>query len=609
MNERNAYIRKVGYLVAVAVLLVPLFWLSQPATNESKGGLLAQYREDNGLTQANLGEIDPTSETMKLATLGLGPVAVNMLWEKANYYKKVEDWTNLSATLEQITRLEPNFPSVWEHQGWNLSYNVAVEFDDFHDRYRWIIKGLNFIREGVEFNANSTRLPWFIGWGICGQKIGRADEKVQYRKLFREDDDFHKLDDPSRPRSERDNWLVSRWWLDKAERVVDERGGAIKGIVVEEKTNIIKGNSPLVFYSGKPKSVINYGEAMEEDGIFGEVAKVAWERGGKAWFEFGDRELPNMSNGYHRLNDYERIVEHLKQDIAELDALAPGVREQIREEMIEKLSPDDQRIARIPRHERTGDALGRSYDIDTRTTPNHYEVADRAPADVRIKAVQLARRIFDEENTERDLDSDRDIVNFEYWRELCEMEQDEETLAARKGIFQAEDAFSHARLEQAGQFYEEAFRAWRRPLDKYQRISQNNVFVGEFYETIGKYGEFLHQDSKPFPADFILKDMILVWQRDNAQSMRGKWLPWLDENGVPVVTPAAEPEKPAMPPQSEAAPETKPAPPAGDAASPPASPDKPADKPAAETPPTDKAPPEATTGEKPSPVAAEKPAP
>lgn len=101
-------------LVGIAVLLVPLSALSQPADSASKGGKLAKLREQFGLSQANLGEVDPTSEAMRLATLGLKNVAVTLLWDRANHYKKVEDWTNLSAVLEQMTKLQPNFYSVWD---------------------------------------------------------------------------------------------------------------------------------------------------------------------------------------------------------------------------------------------------------------------------------------------------------------------------------------------------------------------------------------------------------------------------------------------------------------------------------------------------------------
>ena len=85
---------------------MPLFWLSQPATNAVKGvqgspgGKLAQLRDQYHLSQAQLGQIDPTSVTIKLATLGMRGVAANILWEKANDYKMKKDWTNFGATLE-----------------------------------------------------------------------------------------------------------------------------------------------------------------------------------------------------------------------------------------------------------------------------------------------------------------------------------------------------------------------------------------------------------------------------------------------------------------------------------------------------------------------------
>ena len=129
-------------LVGIVALLLPLSLLSQPADTEGPGGMLARMRAERGLSQANLGEIDPTSETMRFATLGLKNVAVALLWDRANHYKKVEDWANLSATLEQMTKLQPNFYSVWDFQAHNLSYNISVEFDDYRDRYAWVIKGI-----------------------------------------------------------------------------------------------------------------------------------------------------------------------------------------------------------------------------------------------------------------------------------------------------------------------------------------------------------------------------------------------------------------------------------------------------------------------------------
>ena len=56
--------------------------------HESRAASWPRLRNEYQPRQVNLGEVDPASETMKLATLGLRGVAVNLLWEKANYYKK-----------------------------------------------------------------------------------------------------------------------------------------------------------------------------------------------------------------------------------------------------------------------------------------------------------------------------------------------------------------------------------------------------------------------------------------------------------------------------------------------------------------------------------------
>ena len=184
------------------------------AQKDHPGGLLGANADRHyGLSEANLGEIDPSAETVKLATLGLRGIAVDILWEKANEYKRIEDWTNFGATLEQIAKLQPHFYSVWDFQAHNLTYNTSVEFDDYKDRYDWVIKGINFLKEGKNANTSpdnpkltESRITARLGWFISN-KIGKADEHRQYRRLFKEDDQFHNADNPNRCRREdRDNW-------------------------------------------------------------------------------------------------------------------------------------------------------------------------------------------------------------------------------------------------------------------------------------------------------------------------------------------------------------------------------------------------------------------
>src|SRR5262249_18058539 len=179
-----------------------------------------------------------------------------------------------------MTKLEPNYVSVWIYQGWNLSYNISVEFDDYHDRYHWVMKGIDYLKEGTTYNKDEPQLVSEIGRYVA-QKIGRADEHVQFRRLFREDDDFNK----GLPRSQRDNWLLGREWFLKAEQMV-ERGVPNKG------------KNPTLFHSQPVMCLVNYAESLEEEGTFGEVAKDAWRKASDAWKSFSNRDLPTLYNNF-----------------------------------------------------------------------------------------------------------------------------------------------------------------------------------------------------------------------------------------------------------------------------------------------------------------------
>ena len=111
MSALGPFVRKIVYLVAICLLLAVLYPLSHPSTvgiggsQADPGGRLAQIRAESGLSEADLGEIDPTGETIKLATLGMRGVAANILWEKAFRYKKKKDWTNRIRLQRELLKL------------------------------------------------------------------------------------------------------------------------------------------------------------------------------------------------------------------------------------------------------------------------------------------------------------------------------------------------------------------------------------------------------------------------------------------------------------------------------------------------------------------------
>jgi len=498
MNPRRSFVRKIIYLGVIALLLIPLFWLSQPASSDVKGGRsgpggrLAQLREQYGLSEARLGDIDPTSETIKLATLGMRGVATVFLWQKANDYRMKKDWTNLSATLNQLSKLEPHFVAVWRHQGWNLSYNVSAEFDDYHDRYRWVIRGIEFLQKGIRYNRREPKLVSDVGWFIS-QKIGRADEAKQFRRLFKADDDFH----GSRPLSERDNWLVGKEWFGKAEDLVEQ--GAI-----------LRGVNPILFHSNRPMCQMNYAENLEQDGVFQEKAKRAWKLAGEQWNEFGSREINTALGETLRLNDYDTLKAGVQQAAKDLDGLEPGLRERLAKQKRAILALEEREALDLGTDKRTAAQNRLAMTAQSKMLVTDREVAKRVSGPNQKKAEELVNRI--EENARKlgELDNARNVVNYDSWRQRALVEQDPATLAAREYIYEGNLAFSKADLPGARENYDKGLAKWREVFDKkeYKDLANERVYADEVVEMATRYRNILEKRDEPFPKDFILADVL-----------------------------------------------------------------------------------------------------
>ncbi|MBP3530981.1 MAG: hypothetical protein J6K25_07345 [Thermoguttaceae bacterium] len=327
MTQQKLFYRKVFYIAMIAVLVFPLYMLGNPARRDGAGGLLAQRRDELNLSEANLGEIDPAGSAMKLATFGMRGVAVSLLWNRSLEYEKRSDWDAVVATANQITMLEPHFITIWDFVGWKLAYNASAQFDDYRERYRWVIRGFEFVQEGTTYNQESPKLYVRAGWTIS-QKIGIADEKKQYRRLFREDEELEKnqrerearyVNIPKLP-SAKDNWLFGHAFYKAAETWFEKRG---EGIGNETR---------LLFYGRAPLNRIRYAEWMEIDGcglnkenapVFDEEnCANAWLQAQKDWEEYANRVVDTTIEDKTNPGSYRRTSLNLhKEKRAEMDRL------------------------------------------------------------------------------------------------------------------------------------------------------------------------------------------------------------------------------------------------------------------------------------------------
>ena len=109
--------------------------------------------------------------------------------------------------------------------------------------------------------------------------MGMSDEKVQFRRLFSEDEVLHEsllneniaVDSPEArgPLGKPDNWLVGRLWLNHGYDIVDS------GVKIRRQT-------PLNFYETGPKWRLKHAESIEAEGILDQRAQNAWQMA-KVW--------------------------------------------------------------------------------------------------------------------------------------------------------------------------------------------------------------------------------------------------------------------------------------------------------------------------------------
>ncbi len=338
MTRQQTYLyRTAAYCGILLIIIVCLFLIGRPArliTQNSgeavldKGGVLARLRDDARLTEFQLGDIDPGSVAVKFATFGMRGVAVALLWYRVQEYQKRLDWNNVIATSNQLVFLEPSFTKIWQYCGWNLAYNASGQFDDYRERYRWVIRGVDFLITGVSKNRRAPKLLKETAWTIS-QRIGIADEKYQFRRMLREDDAFWKEHDALKLPSERDNWILGRRFYHQGEELIAEGES-------------IGNDSDFNFLSHSRLNLFSYAHWKNLDGIFGPEAREAWLRAGGEWEDFkkhtynaaiavdGSMSMrPGVASKTARLETPELVEIRKKELAAEMETLMPGLKHEI----------------------------------------------------------------------------------------------------------------------------------------------------------------------------------------------------------------------------------------------------------------------------------------
>ena len=171
--------------------------------------------------------------------------------------------------------------------------------------------------------------------------------------------------------------------------------------------------------------------------------------------------------------------------------------------------PEEERVAlETSIMQRTEEQQRLGYEAEQKTTVTWPMVAREAPAEIRDQAIALARDYQEAFETAQIIRRYRDIVNFDFWRASCEAGITEDLLIAREATWRAQRDFENARLQPAKEAFEEAFAAWRRVLDEYAVLRNDDMTADDIKEVVDRYRQVLDQLDETFPSPFILQDML-----------------------------------------------------------------------------------------------------
>lgn len=476
---RRKIVLMLGILGCLLATWPARYWIEYMRSPEYQ-----KEHPDVHLSQATLGDIDPTNAALLLVLGGLRGVAANYLWVRAEDLQRQHRWAELAVEVDRILKLQPHFVSVWRFQSWNLAYNVSSEWDQVDDKYYWIREGIRFAQRGTEVNQHEETLSWWTGWCYF-HKIGKADEARLLREIFRKDtepelDPRGRQHPPFNPK-QLDNFEASEEWFVRAVAKLDELNRPPRQM------------AEVAFRSYPGHARIQHAIASEEDGQFGDEAARKWQAALDRWLDFGRREY-SVQNGrlFVRL-DYRPEVygafNHARAGFilargAMLStknpaAFEPGNREKLAEQfeqairyMSDAISMTRPGVLRElkPGAEEAFKAVQEQASVLTRfspellATPGPEGDAERSRLQAFLDTFHEFYKYVDEEIywTQRY----GGLVNYTYWKKRCIVEMEPETLKAREYFYRAQRAFERGDLFEAKDAYEQAFQLWAQVLGK-----------------------------------------------------------------------------------------------------------------------------------------------
>lgn len=143
--------------------------------------LNTQRRELQLTYNADVVENMPPGVAVLYAGLGsFRGLLINALWMRANALKEAGQFYEAMELSELITTIQPRFAEVWSFHSWNMAYNISVATHTPRERWMWVNRGIELLRErGIPNNPHQTALYRQLGWTFL-HKVGQTTDDMHW---------------------------------------------------------------------------------------------------------------------------------------------------------------------------------------------------------------------------------------------------------------------------------------------------------------------------------------------------------------------------------------------------------------------------------------------
>jgi hypothetical protein len=176
MTMRPSRLKKYCLAGTMLALFVTVFFSQR---------YLNRQRELMGLTRSTpLENAPPVLAFTTKALGGFRGLIANALWIRATELQDEGKYFEMVQLADWITKLQPTLSAVWVHQAWNMAYNISVKFSDAADRWTWVRRGTELLRdEAIKYNPKEPSLYRELGW-FFQHKMGHyLDDAHEYYKV------------------------------------------------------------------------------------------------------------------------------------------------------------------------------------------------------------------------------------------------------------------------------------------------------------------------------------------------------------------------------------------------------------------------------------------